>query len=141
MVINQKVTGTAKSMPIGLLYGWIAEIGISSLCCFILSAMIIRGTIQWNGVGYVIIGILIAASYVGALVSFHFIKRRRLLVCGLSGTLFLCTLVCASVLLFNSDFSSLGVSCALVLCGCMLEIVLGKQNAVRSYKKKKKTRR
>lgn len=140
MITNQKVTGTAKSMPVGLLSGWMIEVGITLLCCTLLSAALIGGNVNWDTAGYLIMVFLVTASFIGAAFSCHLIKRRMLLVCFLSGIVYLATLILVSVLFFDADFSSLGITCALILCGSLASLLakFPRPNTVSSKKRKRR---
>ncbi len=119
MVVNQKPTGTAKSMPIGLAYGWVASIGITALLCALLAILVLNGKIGWETVGYGAMVMIAGSAYIGAAVSCWSIKHRNLIVCLLSGAIYLCTLLGATALLFGGVQGSIWVTVMLIVGGTM----------------------
>ena len=69
MIVNQKPTGTARSMPVGLAMGWSVSAMITAVSCGLLAWLILSGKTGWEAMGYGVMGILFAASYAGAAVS------------------------------------------------------------------------
>lgn len=117
MVVNQKPTGTAKSMPIGLAYGWVASVGITALLCALLAILVLNGKIGWETVGYGAMVMIAGSAYAGAAVSCWTIKHRKLIVCLLSGAIYLCTLIGATALLFGGVQGSILVTVMLIAGG------------------------
>lgn len=117
MVVNRKPTGTAKSMPVGLAIGWAVSMGITAVACTLLTVLILSGKTGWEAMGYGAIGILLLSSYVGAAVSCSLIRHRKLLVCSLSGIIYLLSLVAVTVLLFNGEFGPIWLTGLLIAGG------------------------
>lgn len=117
MVVNRKPTGTAKSMPMGLLVGWGISMLMTVLLCGLLAGLILSGKTGWEAMGYGAIGILLAASYVGSGVSCRLIMHRKLLVCILSGIIYLCSLAAITALLFGGKYEGIWLSALLVAGG------------------------
>ena len=69
MVANRKVTGTAAAMPVGLAIGLGVSMGVTLLGSGILAWLINREMVAQSGIGYGSLGILLAASLLGAAVS------------------------------------------------------------------------
>lgn len=132
MTVNQKTTGTAKSIPVGLAYGWLAETICMMLCCAVLSVLVLGGKLKWEMSGYGIMVMLLLCSYIGASVSSDMIKRRRLVICFLSGGLYILTLIGIMTFFFGAQYSAVGTSSLLILGGSMVSAL------VHSAEKKKK---
>ena len=92
MVVNRRPTGTAKSMPYGLLLGWLMSAGITVVACGGLAWLILSGKTGWEAMGYGAILTLLGASYMGAAMACRMIMHRKLLVCILSGVIYRITL-------------------------------------------------
>ena len=117
MVVNRKPTGTAKSMPVGLLMGWLASAVITVTACAILAWLILSEKTGWEAMGYGAIVTLLAASYIGAAVSCKLIMHRKLLVCVLSGVLYLCSLTLITALLFGGGLQGIWLTALLTAGG------------------------
>ena len=79
-------------MPAGLAMGWIVSMVITVVVCGVITWLILSGKAGWEVMGYGAIVILLVASYAGATVSCKMIMHRKLLVCILSGVIFLFSL-------------------------------------------------
>ena len=132
MMVNQKNTGTAKSIPVGLAYGWLAEIFCMMLCCAVLSVLVVGGKLKWEMSGYGIMVMLMLCSYIGASVSSDMVKRRKLVICLVSGGLYILTLIGIMTLFFGAQYSAVGTSSLLILGGSLLSAL------VHSAEKKKR---
>ena len=117
MVVNRKPTGTGKSMPAGLAMGWIVSMVITVVVCGVITWLILSGKAGWEVMGYGAIVILLVASYAGATVSCKMIMHRKLLVCILSGIIYLCSLAAITALLFGGEFEGIWLSALLVAGG------------------------
>lgn len=124
MLANQKVTGTAKPMPIGLLYGWLLEMGITVLYCMLLAMLISAGQIEWTACGYGIMIMLLLSSFLGAWFSCSMIKRQLFLTCVFSGAVYICTLLGMTVLLFNAEPATAGITALLAAGGSMSAAII-----------------
>lgn len=117
MVVNRKPTGTGKSMPAGLAMGWIVSMVITVVVCGVITWLILSGKAGWEVIGYGAIVILLVASYAGATVSCKMIMHRKLLVCILSGVIFLFSLTLITVLLFGGQLDSIWITALLTAGG------------------------
>ena len=117
MVVNRRPTGTAKSMPYGLVLGWLMSAGLTAAACGGLAWLIISGKTGWEAMGYGAIVTLLGASYAGAAVACKINMHRKLLVCILSGVIYLCSLVAITALLFGGNIEGAWLSALLVAGG------------------------
>ncbi len=127
MVANQKVTGTASSLPEGIAIGAGTSIAITFIAILIVAKLIDSGTMQENAIGYSAIGILLIASISGSIVSSRRIRRKHILVCGLSGITYFLTLLAMTALFFGGQYDGITVTLLMILCGSGVAILLGKQ--------------
>lgn len=117
MVVNRKPTGTAKSMPYGLLMGWLLSAVLTVAACGVLAWLILGEKTGWSAMGYGAIGTLLVSSYAGAAVSCRLIQHRKLLVCLLSGGIYLCSLTVTAALLFGGGLEGVWLTALLVAGG------------------------
>ena len=87
MMIKQKRTGRALSIPAGLAWGGIFSLGIVTLGSAITAKLIDYEIMEWNCVGYMILTFLILSAWAGGVVSYRKIKRQKMAVCIMSGIL------------------------------------------------------
>ena len=137
MVINQKVTGKASSMPAGIGIGTVASIGITLLFSLITAWLMDKEMLPENTIGYCAIVTLLCASAAGSGIASSMIKRRRLLMCGISGIVYYLCLICATALFFGGEYTGMGVTALAVLGGCIGVGVLGTGRKRRSVPIKK----
>lgn len=117
MTVNQKPSGMAKSIPVGLAIGWMTEMILMLLLCAGLTMLILSGRLGRENIGYGLIIVLLTSSYAGASVSCRAIRRRKLLVCALSGTLYMAALLGITALFFGGQYEAVGVTALLVFGG------------------------
>ena len=132
MTVNHRPTGVAKSIPVGLAYGWLAETICMLLCCVVLSVLILGGKLKWEMSGYGIMVMLLVCSYIGASVSFNMVGHRKLMICLLSGGLYILTIIGIMTLFFGAQYSAVGTSSLLILGGSLTSAL------VHSAEKKKR---
>lgn len=138
MVVNQKPSGRASSMPAGLMAGLVVSLAITVLLAALSAKMV---DIQWIGerdIGYCAMVILMAAPFCGARTSQQRIKRQRLAVCAMSGGLYFLSLMGITALFFGGQYEAVGVTLLLVAGGSALTMLIGERtNRVGTRRKKK----
>lgn len=125
MVVNQKPTGRAMSMPAGLVFGAFISLGVTLLTAAVLAKLVDMERLAWENIGYGIMVLLLLASFSGAMAAYAKIKRQRLLVCAISGAVYFGILLSITALFFGGQFDSVGVTAALVLAGSIAAGLLG----------------
>lgn len=125
MVTNRKPTGRAVSMPAGLAAGAAAALGLTLALAALVAKLVETERLEEGGIGYGVMVILLLSSFTGAMVSAVRIKRQRLLVCLLSSVIYLGILLSMTALFFGGQYSGVGVTAILVLCGGALAILVG----------------
>ena len=117
MMVNTRPTGRAMTLPGGLAVGLGVSVFVTIAATLILTKLVIGERMQMQNIGYGILILLIAASFLGAMVAQGRVKHRRLLVCILSGVVYYCVLLGSTALFFGGQYSAVGVTGLLVLAG------------------------
>lgn len=125
MAISQKRTGRAASLPGGLAFGAAISLSITLFAAAILAKMLDTEKLLWENIGYGIMILLLTASYAGAISAYIRIKRQRLMVCLLSGTVYFAILLSITALFFGGQYEAVGVTAALILAGSGTAGLLG----------------
>lgn len=105
--------------------GGICSLLITLACAAVLAWMVAEERMPETGIGYGVMILLLLASFAGAMVSWGKIKRQRMLVCVLSGAIYFGILLAITALFFGGQYSAVGVTGLLVLCGSALAAMAG----------------
>ena len=140
MTVNQKVTGTAVSIPVGLMLGTMVSLGITAILSAVSAWLILTGKLPEDSVGYCAMVILLASSAAGAATAIGRIKRRRLQMGLAAGGIYYGCLLAAAALFFGGIYDGMGVTALMVLCGSGLVILLGPGGQNRAGCRKRKKR-
>ena len=125
MVVNKKPTGRASSMAGGLMAGTLAGMTATLGLAAAAAKLIENGIMEESSIGYWAMGILALSSFSSAIIACEKIKRRRLLVCVLSGVIYFAMLISMAGLFFGGQYSGIGVTGLMILCGAVLAILIG----------------
>lgn len=125
MTINRKPTGTASSMPAGLAVGTIAAVTITIFGSLITAKLIEAEIMKWEHSGYAVLIILLTSAWISGQLAAGKIKRQRLMVCLLSGAVYFCALLLSTALFFGGQYSGVGETGVLILCGSLVSIITG----------------
>lgn len=139
MTVNRKVTGTASSIPSGLVIGALSAVVTTFIGTLLASILIDNEIIKWSNSGYAVMIILIISSWTGAEIAANKIKRKRVLICMTSGICYFITLLVITGLIFGGKYSGVGESGLLILCGSTLGIIA--KYPRKSERKRRKIRR
>lgn len=120
MVINRKPTGRASSMPMGILIGGICALAGTLVLSAALAKLVDMEIIPQDKIGYGIMALLLLCAFFGANAACGRIKRQYLIVCAISAVVYFATLICITALFFGGQYSGVGVTAILVLCGSLL---------------------
>lgn len=140
MTINQKSTGRAMSIPAGLAFGAGISLGITLFMAAIIAYLLETEKITWEGAGYGIMALLLIASSLGSMMAYSMIKRQRLLVCLLSGVVYLGILLSMTALFFGGQYDAVGVTMALIIAGSGTSGLLGMREKGRGKREKSRVR-
>lgn len=138
MVVNQKVTGTAASMPGGLALGAVVSSLVTALGTAFAAYLISGESLPQEAIGYCAMVILLAASVTGAWTAVRRIKHRRVKVCALSGVIYYLLLVAVNILFFGGVYDGMGVTALLVLGGSGVVVLMGERRERRGHSRIKK---
>lgn len=122
---NQKITGRADSIPVGLAVGTACSILFTIASVTVLAKLLDNGKLQWENIGYGIMIQTMIVSFIGAKVSYARIKRQRLMICLLSGVIYYGILMATAAIFFGGQYDGMGVTALLVLAGCASASLLG----------------
>lgn len=117
-----KYTGRAVSIPLGLLEGLLNAVLITIIGTAVIAGITAKGIIQETQIGYAIMILLIAASWIGSLTTWRKTKRQKILVCFLSGGLYYCMLLLSTLLFFGGQYHGVGETALLIFCGSTLAV-------------------
>lgn len=135
-----KMTARALSIPVGLL----VSVGISLAVTSILSGAsawaILKGILEPEWAGYCAMVVLLASSAAGAAVATGTIQRLRAQMCLAAAGGYYLALLALTAMFFGGQYQGMGVTAAMILCGCVLVILLvpGTQNRAGCRRKKKR---
>ena len=136
MTVNQKVTGTAMSMPAGIAMGCAVSLLITFAGSLLAAKLISEEVLKDTAIGYSAMFIVMVASAIGTAISEAKVKKMRLQVCLLSGLVYYGSLLGITALFFGGQYQGMGVTALLVLAGTGSVILLGNQNRKqRKYRK------
>lgn len=112
-------------MPAGLAFGAMVSTGMTLLLAAVLAKLIASEIIEEGNIGYGVMILLLASSFLGAISAYGKIKRQRLVVCLLSGVLYMVILLAITALFFGGQYDAVGVTLLLVLGGCLSAGLIG----------------
>jgi hypothetical protein len=117
MVVNQKVTGRASSVPAGLATGALTGLAITLIISYLAAFMASRELLDRDMFGYCAMAVLILASFVSAKVAVAKIKKMPLQMAAASGLVLYVLLLSMTALFFGGQYDALGVTLVLGLIG------------------------
>ena len=138
MKTGKTVKGTAISMPAGIALGVSVSMLLTSIFSAVLTWLMLEGRVSEKAIGYCILGVLIIATIMGALLSAIKVKRRWMLVCCATGVGYYLSLLACTALFFGGNYSGIGVTGVSVFVGSMVTGLLGlarTRNRNKRYKK------
>lgn len=120
-----KSQGRASSMPRGILQGLFSGCVMMSMLLAVTAALIQKEMIPMERIGYFILVILFATSFIAAKTACRKIQRQKRGVCLLMGMTYYIFLLSLTALLFGGQFSSVietgGVIAAGSICALLLQ--------------------
>lgn len=125
MVVNQKVTGKASSMPGGLAIGWGCSMAVTLLGSVIVAALLDRRIMEMDSIGYGTMLILLLSSMLGATLAVKRIKKQRMMVSMLAGAAYYLTLLAVTALFFGGQYEGMAVTGLVILGGSLAAALSG----------------
>lgn len=138
MVVNQKVSGKAKPVAVGLSLGVLVSLILTLVGAAVTANLVLSEKIPVESVGYSATLILLLASALGAWVAAGLVRRRWMVICiGAGGTYYL-SLLAITALFFGGQYQAVGVTALLVFgaCGAVGFLGLTKEGGKRKKAKK-----
>lgn len=86
----------------------------------VLAKLVDMEKIPQDKIGYGIMVLLLVCAFAGANVSCSKIKRQYLIVSAISAVIYFAMLLCITALFFGGQYSGVGVTAILILCGSLL---------------------
>lgn len=124
MNIKAKRTGTASSIPAGILFAAFVSIIITVSVSAIIAYCINRETINWEQAGYLIMGMLLLSSFVGGKCAYGVVKRQRVMVATMAGVLYWALLLSFTALFFGGDYSAILETAGIIGAGCVTSVLI-----------------
>lgn len=119
-----KQTGRAVSMTNGIITGTSTALAFVLLCALITAKLLETEILAQSSTGYAVMIILTAASWMGAAIAESRVKRKRGVVCLLSGLCIYGILLATTALFFGGQYDGAGETALLIGCGSILALIL-----------------
>lgn len=140
MVAGSYSGGKTISIPKGILCGAAYSLITTMMLCAVTAYAVNKSYLQEKDIGYVIMLLLIVASYVGARKSYHKINRQKLKISLISGLLYMLQLLMITALFFGGQYRAVPETALLILCGSVLAAMRGNPVKKRKHSQKIKYR-
>lgn len=124
MVTNRKPTGRAATIPIGLLTGGVTALASTLALTAVLAKLMEGEILPEENIGYGVMILLLVSAFLGSAIACKRVKRRYLLTAALTGVVYVGILLSITALFFGGQYSGVGVTALLVLCGSLLAAML-----------------
>ncbi len=125
-------------MPIGVLAGGACAFAGTMLTSAVLAKLVDMEIIPQDKIGYGIMVLLLLCAFLGANEACRRVKRQYLIVSAISAGFYYSMLLSVTALFFGGQYSGMGVTAVLVLCGSLLAVFLRSGN--REGRKRRKIR-
>jgi len=126
-------------MPSGLALGAAVSMAATIAISFIGAQLIMNEVIAQEQIGYCSLAALLTGTILGAVTSARKVKHRKLVVCLLSGGVYLLILLATTALIFGGQYEGLATTCLTVMIGSVAALLIqnrdGKQKNRRRRKK------
>ncbi len=140
MVTNQKPTGRATTMPIGIAIGILVSTALTLILSGVLAWLVLGEKVSDKSMGYGIILILLLASVAGATLSIKTVKHRKMFAGMATGIGYLSVLLMCTALFFGGQYQGVGVTAAVVLSGSLATGLISARERKSGKKRTKKFR-
>lgn len=131
-------SGRAMSIPAGLALGAAVSMAITIGISFIGAQLIINEVMSHDNIGYCSLAALLFGAMFGGITSSGKIKRRKLLMCFISGGIYILILLSVTALFFGGQLQGVLVTVITITCGTISAVLIqgrgAKQNKVRRRK-------
>lgn len=123
--------GRAMSLSAGLTLAGSVSLGVTAVGSLALAAMLDRGTIDWEQTGYWILGLLLAASFLGSKCAIRGIRRMSLAAAVMSALVYWGSLLLITALFFGGQYQGIGETAGAIAAGsgCAALLKMPKKSA------------
>ena len=123
MHVNQKPTGRAMSVSGGLALGAIWSTAVTLILAAFLAKAVDLQWIPMEKIGWGVMGLLTAAAYTGAMVSWKKIRHQMLMICFAAGVIYWGILLSVTGVFFGGQYAAVAETGLMILCGCGLALL------------------
>ena len=134
---RMKATGHAKTIPAGLAIGCTVGMVLTLILSAVAAKLMDLEKIKETAVGYTALCILLVSSFACGLVASNAIKRRKLMVCGISALCYYLLLLSVTALFFGGQYQGMGMTALIVLCGGALSAMVSTRQGRAGHKMRK----
>ena len=120
----KKAKGTATAIPIGVLWGVIISLLMTIISALMLTWLTLNGITDQEKLGYSIMVSILLATMIGSFVSSTLVKRRKLLICWVTGMAYYITLLGINALLLGRNFQGVIAEGLLITAGSLISGIL-----------------
>ena len=120
----KKAKGTAMAIPIGVLWGAIISLLITIIAALMLTWLTLNGITDQEKLGYSIMVSILLATMIGSFVSSTLVKRRKLLICWVTGMAYYITLLGINALFLGRNFQGVIAEGLLITAGSLISGIL-----------------
>ena len=138
MVLNKKVTGTAKSIPVGICIGMFVALVVTLSGALITAWLVSNERISDDGIGYSAMIILMASSMLGTFTAQSLVKHQKLIICAATGGSYYLMLLSITALFFGGQYQGMGVTALVIAAGTAVIILTGIKGSAGHNRKLKK---
>ena len=136
MKVGQR--GKALTMPLGLLLGTMLGLLVMMLLSLALAWLTHEGKVSVSSLGYASMGILLISGDVSAWLAISLIKRRRIIVGVLTGSLVFLSLLGMNALFMGGHYQGVLVTAVMVYLGSLIPSVFCLKRKQRPGRKRRK---
>lgn len=141
MTVNQKVTGTAVTMPVGIGIGCGVSMLLTLLGAGAIAKLISAEVLRETAIGYGAMATILLSAICGAAVGVKKVKKRMLQVSLLVGATYFAMLLAMTALFFGGQYQGMDVTALLVAAGCGVVILMaGQERKPKKYRKGRRRR-
>lgn len=137
MSYQAKATKKAVSIPVGLAMGLGISWAVTILLTVIFAFLMLTEKIKITMLSPTAVGIVMFASFAGAMTAAKKIDAHRLMICLASGGVYYISLVCCNALFFDGAYQGLIPALLLLIGSCLLAGVLGMRQKEQKFKGRK----
>lgn len=138
MVRNKKVTGTSKSIPVGICIGTAVALMTTVIGTLISAWLISKEKIGEESIGYCAMIILLISSMLGSYTAQEAVKHKRVIMCAAAAAGYYVSLLAITAMFFGGQYQGMGVTALVVAAGTgviILSKLAGGESGRRKIKK------